>query len=173
MDSTSDMRHTALLALGSSLGDRLAHLRFAVGELDGMENSSVVAASHVYRTAPAGGVAKEDFFNACLELETTLSPRRLLEACLAIETSAGRKRERALDDRTLDIDILLYDDLIQDEKELIIPHPHFEKRKFVMQPLFDIAPDFVDPKSGLKIRELLGRCEDPGDIERLPFPINS
>ncbi len=168
MGTGSDSIHRIYLALGSSLGNRLENLRFAVDELHEMEKTSVVRVSPVYETPPAGGVAKKDFYNACMEVETAFLPEQLLEVCLYIESAAGRMRENPLDDRTLDIDILFYDDLIIDEYDLVIPHPQLTERKFVLQPLFDIAPDFVDPKSGLEIRRLLVQCPDQSDVRQLP-----
>ena len=172
MSSQAEIWRRVYLALGSSLGDRLAHLRFAVRELSEISGTRVLKTSPVYKTAPEGGVASQDFYNACVMIETKLAPTPLLSALLAIESAAGRVRKRPLDDRTLDIDILFFDNLIVDDVGLVLPHPRFEKRLFVLQPLHDIAPDFIDPKSGLKIRELLGNCSDRGAIERMPFRID-
>ncbi len=172
MSSQAEIWHSVYLALGSNLGDRTAHLRYAVRELSEISGMRVLKTSPVYKTAPEGGVASQDFYNACAMIETKLAPTQLLGTLLAIESAAGRVRKKPLDDRILDIDILFFDNLIVDDAGLVLPHPRFEKRLFVLQPLHDIAPEFIDPKSGLKIRELLGACDDRGAIERMPYGID-
>ncbi|MDD4839277.1 MAG: 2-amino-4-hydroxy-6-hydroxymethyldihydropteridine diphosphokinase [Clostridia bacterium] len=137
--------HTAYLALGGNLGDKKTLIDFAVSKLNEDENSNVVTLSDYIETEPYGGVATEQFLNCALELRTMLSPYELLELTNAIEKEAGRERKEKWGNRTLDIDILLYDDLILNTKELTIPHPEMKKRKFVLEPLNQIAPHLVDP----------------------------
>lgn len=148
---------TAYLGLGSSLGDRAAHLAFAVRRLGETPGIVVLRLSRVIETAPEGGVATRPFQNAVVEIETTHAPRGLLAACLAIEAEAGRDRAVRWADRTLDIDILLYGDATFDDGDLRIPHPRLAERAFALAPLAEIAPDRVVPGTGLTVRELLER----------------
>ncbi|MCC6157118.1 MAG: 2-amino-4-hydroxy-6-hydroxymethyldihydropteridine diphosphokinase [Deltaproteobacteria bacterium] len=147
----------AYLGLGSSVGDRAAHLAFAVRRLGETPGIVVLRVSRVIETAPEGGVAAHPFQNAVAEIETTLSPRDLLAACLAIEAEAGRDRAVRWADRTLDIDILLYGDGIIDDGDLCIPHPRLAERAFALAPLAELAPDRVVPGTGFTVRELLER----------------
>ena len=128
----------AFVALGSNLGDRLAHLLGAVDALPG-----VVAMSPVYETDPVGGPEQGAFLNCVVELETDLTPRDLLAACQAVEAAAGRERAERWGPRTLDADVLLVADLVVDEAELTVPHPRMWERRFVLQPLADLAPELV------------------------------
>jgi len=129
----------AFLSMGSNLGDREAHLRAAVSSLSG-----VVAVSPVYQTEPMGGpTGQGPYLNIVVEVGTELSPRELLGVCHRLETAAGRVRAERWGPRTLDVDILLMDGVTIDEPDLQIPHPRLWERKFVVAPLFDLAPDVV------------------------------
>lgn len=129
----------AYLSLGSNLGDRRRFLSEAVATL----GPSVVAVSPVYETAPVGGPDQEQFLNIVVELDTDLAPRELLSVCHRLESGAGRVRVQRWGPRTLDVDILLYDDLQLDDPDLQIPHPRMYDRRFVLAPLRDIAPALV------------------------------
>lgn len=131
----------AYLGLGSNLGDREALLRAAITALDATPNVRVTAISSLYETPPWGPVPQGPYLNACIALDTTLSPRELLTLCLAIERDHGRERAIRWGPRTLDIDVLLYGDESIDEEGLIVPHPRMTERAFVLVPLGEIAPD--------------------------------
>lgn len=146
--------HTVYLSLGSNLGDKKATLDLAISKLSD-ESSQVSSVSSYIETAPYGGVATEQFLNCAVELKTLLSPLQLLEFVNQIEYDAGRVRKEKWGNRTLDIDILLYDKLCLNTKDLTIPHPEIKKRKFVLEPLMQIAPHLVDRVSGKKFAELL------------------
>ncbi len=140
--------HRAFIALGSNLGDREDFLRSGVRGL-----GTVVAMSNVYETDPVGGPNDQGaYLNMVVEVETTLDPFALLRRCQRIEAEAMRQRVVHWGPRTLDVDIILYDDATIDTPDLVVPHPFFGERRFVLQPLADIAPD---------------RCPDGWD-ERLP-----
>jgi len=140
--------HRAFIALGSNLGDREDFLRSGVRGL-----GTVVAMSNVYETDPVGGPNDQGaYLNMVVEVETTLDPFALLRRCQRIEAEAMRQRVVHWGPRTLDVDIILYDDATIDTPDLVVPHPYFGERRFVLQPLADIAPD---------------RCPDGWD-ERLP-----
>ena len=129
--------HRAFIALGSNLGDRESYLRLAVAGL-----SPIVAQSQVYETDPVGGPDDQGaYLNMVVELETTLDPFALLRRCQRIEGEAMRQRVVHWGPRTLDIDIVLYDDVVIESPELVVPHPRFAERRFVLTPLSEIAAD--------------------------------
>ncbi len=140
--------HTAFIGLGSNLADPLAQVSSALDALNSLAQTHVVRRSSFYRSAPVGYLQQPDFINAVAQLETELAPRALLDALLALEHDRGRTREFCNAPRTLDLDILLYDDLIHHEHGLTIPHPQMHLRAFVLQPLLEIAPDCVIPGVG-------------------------
>jgi 2-amino-4-hydroxy-6-hydroxymethyldihydropteridine diphosphokinase len=134
----------AFLGLGSNLGDRYATLRRAVAQLQA--SGDVVTVSPLYQTEPVGGpVDQGPFLNIVVELATADSPRQLLDRCQALEEAAHRVRTVRFGPRTLDADVLLVGDLVVDEKDLVVPHPRMWERRFVLQPLSDLAPDLVPP----------------------------
>ncbi|MGE5244306.1 MAG: 2-amino-4-hydroxy-6-hydroxymethyldihydropteridine diphosphokinase [Betaproteobacteria bacterium] len=141
------------IALGSNLGDRTAHLDYAAGRLSHLLDHVVV--SDYIETAPVGVGPQPPFLNAAVVGETALSPRDLLEALLAIERDRGRERPFPGAPRTLDLDLILYGDGELHEPGLEVPHPRFRERRFVLEPLTQIAPHAIDPVTGRTIRELL------------------
>jgi 2-amino-4-hydroxy-6-hydroxymethyldihydropteridine diphosphokinase len=143
------------IALGSNVGDRAAHLDFAVQRLSSILSS--IKVSHWYETEPVGVGAQPMFLNGAAAGETILTARAILDALLAFERERGRERPFAGAARTLDLDLILYGHQTIDERGLIVPHPRFRERRFVLEPLAEIAPDLVDPLTGLTVRELLGR----------------
>jgi 2-amino-4-hydroxy-6-hydroxymethyldihydropteridine diphosphokinase len=135
-------RRRAFIGLGSNLGDRRAYLEGAVAAL--RREGDVTAVSPLYETDPVGGpTGQGPYLNVVVELRTSDSPRRLLERCQAIETAAGRIRAERWGPRTLDADVLLVEGCAVDEPDLTVPHPRLWERRFVVQPLADLAPDLV------------------------------
>jgi 2-amino-4-hydroxy-6-hydroxymethyldihydropteridine diphosphokinase len=133
------MIRRVFLGLGSNLGDRRHHLREAVASLP-----DVVAVSPVYETDPVGGPAGQGpYLNCVVELATNLPARQLLGICHRLESAADRARNERWGPRTLDVDILLVDDLVLDDPDLVIPHPRMRERRFVLEPLRDLAPELV------------------------------
>jgi 2-amino-4-hydroxy-6-hydroxymethyldihydropteridine diphosphokinase len=157
--------HRAFIALGSNLADPAAQVRRAFDALAGMRDSRLVAHSSLYRTAPVGYAEQPDFINAVALIETRLPAAELLHALLDIEHQFGRVREFRNAPRILDLDLLLYDDLIHHEHGLTVPHPRMHERGFVLAPLVEVAPDIVIPGRGLA-RDWLARCLDQG-VERI------
>lgn len=153
--------HTAYIALGSNLGDKEANLRLGVEGLRSTRGCRVEAVSDFLVTAPYGGVEQDDFLNGAMKIRTLLTPHELLERLHEIEQEAKRERVVRWGPRTLDLDILLYDDLILDEEELHIPHIEMYKRDFVLKPLCQIAPYARHPVYNRTAAELLA------DLERL------
>lgn len=161
-------RHTAYLGIGSNLGDRESYLDFAVDELGHDECIRVEKVSSYINTEPYGTVEQPDFLNGVLEIQTIYTPLELLQVINDIENEAGRKRIIHWGPRTLDIDILLYDDeIIHIPDKLIVPHVEMLKRDFVMKPLVEIAPFVVHPLKGKTAMELLEELEK--DVVGSPY----
>lgn len=146
---------TAYLGLGSNLGNRLAFLRGGRDSLVSKFPIKLLQAAGVYETEAVGGPPDNPLFlNTVLQIETSLSAEKLLEACLAVEDEFGRSRPVRWSPRTLDIDILFYEDLVLCQENLTIPHPRLQERAFVLAPLQEIAPDYKHPVLDLTIAEL-------------------
>jgi len=146
----------AAVALGSNLGDRDAHLDFAVTRLATLLDN--LKASRHYETVPVGVSGPQPLFlNAAAIGETTLPARALLDALLAIEHERGRERPHSNAPRTLDLDLILFGGAVIDEPGLTVPHPRFRERRFVLEPLSEIAPALRDPVTGKTVLELLGK----------------
>ena len=153
----------AFVALGSNLDDPRRQVERALAELDGIPGTRVTAHSHLYRSPPLGPTDQPDFINAVAALETTLAPRALLDALIDIERAHGRIRDgQRWGPRTLDLDLLLHGDTVQDEAGLALPHPGLTQRAFVLYPLAELAPDLGIPGAG-PLRALLARVP-AGDL---------
>jgi 2-amino-4-hydroxy-6-hydroxymethyldihydropteridine diphosphokinase len=141
------------IAIGSNLGDRESHIRFALDRLVLLLGN--LRASSIHETDPVGaGEAQGRFLNAAAVGETSLAPEALLQALLDIERARGRERPYPLAPRTLDLDLILYGDRVIDSAALSVPHPRFRERAFVLDPLAEILPEGVDPVTGTSIGEL-------------------
>lgn len=155
--------HTAYVALGSNLGDSEKYLKDAIAALKIDENIKNISVSSFISTAPYGYEEQPDFLNAVVCFKTLYTPNELLQKTQAIENNAKRVREIHWGPRTLDLDILFYDDLIMYTENLVIPHPEIEKRTFVLEPLMELNPYMIHPllhKSVKELYELLG-CHRP------------
>ena len=153
--------HTAIISIGSNIGDKLANCKQAISALDGLDGIKVTSGSPFYRTAPVDYLDQDWFVNAALQIETTLAPRELLSALQLIQRQAGRKKDPIrFGPRIIDLDIIFYDSLIINSPELVIPHPRMHKRRFVLQPICDIDPAFVHPVFQKEIQILLGQLPD-------------
>jgi 2-amino-4-hydroxy-6-hydroxymethyldihydropteridine diphosphokinase len=146
---------TAYLGLGSNVGDRLEQLESAIKILDNVGGVQVSQISPVYETEPVGYVEQPNFLNLCVEVKTTLTPQQLLQQCFYTEQQLHRVRDIRWGPRTLDVDILLYENEIIEEETLTVPHPRMRERAFVLTPLNDIAADVVEPRTQLSIGELV------------------
>lgn len=148
--------HTACVALGANIGEPLRQIEAAFAALAALPGTRLVVRSSLYRSAPVGYADQPDFINAVAVIETALAPHALLDALLAIERRHGRVREFPNAPRTLDLDIVLYGDVVLQEPGLTIPHARMLERAFVMVPLAEIAPDAVVPGQG-RVRDLATR----------------
>ena len=147
------------LGLGANLGDRRAMLCQARGLLAALPGTTLTRSSGLYETAPVGGPEQADYLNQVVEIRTALSPRGLLEAIGRIEAELGRERLVRWGARSIDVDILWYDGSSVAEADLEVPHPRMEERRFVLEPLAELAPELMLP-SGNTVREALGRVMD-------------
>lgn len=160
------MSHTAFVALGANLAEPASQLRAAAAALDRLPGSRLLAMSSLYRTAPIGVGEQPDYINAVAQIGTELPASDLLTALLAIEAEFGRCRAVALSPRTLDLDLLLYDEAQIELPGLIVPHPRMHLRAFVLVPLLEIAPTAAIPGRGSAADWLPGVADQA--IERLP-----
>lgn len=147
--------HRAYIALGSNMGDKLMYLENAVKAVESDVNCKLLKISDIILTEPYGPVEQDDFLNGCIMIDTLYTPSELLRFLQKLEQDAGRTRDVHWGPRTLDLDILLYDDLILSEDDLVIPHPEMHKRAFVLEPLKQIAPDAVHPLLRQRIRDMI------------------
>lgn len=155
------------IALGSNLGDSLATLNSAIETLDNIPGIAVKARSSWYQTSPIGP-PQPDYINACAILEVTLAPEELLAKLLETETKFNRIRGEKWGARTLDLDLLLYDNEILESPTLTLPHPRMTERAFVLVPLAEIAPDWVHPVTKSEIGKLLKAVNCSG-VQKLPL----
>lgn len=134
-------RRAATLGLGSNLGDKCAHIDQAIALLKGDRQIEVMATSRKYRSPPWGDLDQDWFVNACVRIQTTLSPHELLRRCQSVEDEMGRVRLRKWGPRVIDVDILTYASEVIHDPDLILPHPFISERPFVLVPLAEIAPE--------------------------------
>jgi 2-amino-4-hydroxy-6-hydroxymethyldihydropteridine pyrophosphokinase len=162
LNRSADGWSTATLGLGGNIGDPRVAMAAALQRLDGDPNCRVLAVSRLYRTPPWGKTDQADFLNCCAMVATRLAPQPLLELCLGIEQEMKRVRIERWGPRTIDIDILTYDEQDVSTETLAIPHPRITERAFVLVPLADIAPGL--DISGRKVSEWLSVIDAGGIV---------
>lgn len=160
----------AYLSLGTNLGDRIGNLRAAITRLRTV--GGIRSVSSVYETEPLEFVDQPWFLNAVVAIETPLAPRLLLQRALEIEREMGRERTIAKGPRLIDIDILLFGGKVVNEADLDIPHPGMHRRRFVLEPLAEIAPDVRHPVLNKTALELLRELHEPSAVRRWSDPIS-
>jgi 2-amino-4-hydroxy-6-hydroxymethyldihydropteridine diphosphokinase len=152
------------LIIGGNLGNRIQCLKQGREAIE-QQIGRILQSSSIYETAAWGQTDAPPYLNQVLWVDTSLSPEKLLQTALDIESSAGRTRLKKWDSRTLDIDILFYHNQIIEQPGLKIPHPCMQTRRFVLTPLAEIAPHLVHPVLGVDIETLLQQCEDPLQVQ--------
>jgi 2-amino-4-hydroxy-6-hydroxymethyldihydropteridine diphosphokinase len=160
------MKKITFLLLGSNLGDRKKNLSTARDAIE-ISVGDVLKASSIYETGAWGKTNQPDFLNQALKVQTTLSPQDLLSEILKIELTMGRRREVHWGERTIDIDILLYETVIISLASLTIPHPQLQNRRFALEPLAEIGGDAIHPALGLTTQKLLEKCSDALEVHRI------
>jgi 2-amino-4-hydroxy-6-hydroxymethyldihydropteridine diphosphokinase len=164
--SAKDAPIPCAIALGSNLGDSRPVLASALERLAALANTQLTVCSSLYKTAPVGP-PQPDYLNACAILQTHLSPHALMQSLLAIEADFGRIRQERWGPRILDLDLILYADWVIQDPDLQLPHPRFRERAFVLVPLAEIAPTWIDPVTGQSMAELCRHLDGQG-VEQLP-----
>ncbi len=160
--------HTVILMLGSNLGNRKENLESAVSELE-QRTGTIQHMSEVYETEPWGMESERTFYNQCISLSTILDPSGVLEQIRTIEQQLGRPPSRVkFTDRTIDIDILFFDDLVMSREDLVIPHPGIRDRRFVIIPVLEIYPEYIHPGSGESMKDILRSCKDMKEVRIAP-----
>ncbi len=157
--ATPDVSRRCFVALGANLGDPVLTVNAAIRALREMPQTEFITASSLYRTAPVGLRHQPDFINAVVELNAAMSAPNLLESLFSLEERFGRRRSVKNAPRTLDLDLLVYGDLVRSDPWLTLPHPRLHERAFVLAPLAEIAPGLIIPGRGA-VGELLLRCAD-------------
>ena len=153
------------IGIGSNLGDRISYCKQAIGGISRF--ARITEASSLYETDPVGNEDQPEFINCVAEIDTELSPQELLNQLNMVEEKLGRVRDEKWGPRTIDLDIIFYgQDVIEDEN-LEIPHPRAHLRRFVLEPLCDIAPDFVHPKFNVSVLELLNKIRDDKRVTKI------
>lgn len=157
------------LGLGGNIGDSKAIFGKALGLIAQKGLGEIILKSSLYETEPVGGPEQSWYLNAVVVLESGLSPEKMREGLAAIEEELGRKRDQSAPNspRTLDLDILMADDIIVNAPELTVPHPRMAGRRFALAPLAEVAPDLVHPVLKKRVLDLLGECGDRSQVRKL------
>jgi 2-amino-4-hydroxy-6-hydroxymethyldihydropteridine diphosphokinase len=155
------------IGLGSNIGDKIKNIQMAIEEIS--KKNKIIQTSSFYKSPPWGFESTESFINAVIEIETNISPMELYNELKNIEEKLGRKNIKSYqyEDRTIDLDILYFQDQIINNITIQIPHKSLHLRKFVLEPLYEIAPYLIDPEKNITIDELLKSCPDNSKIEQI------
>lgn len=156
--------HRAYIAIGSNLGDKEKNLREAIKTIELSPLNKIMKVSKLYETKPVGYLEQDNFLNGAIEIKTLMNPNELIEFLLKIEKDLKRERIVKWGPRTIDLDILLYDNLVTFEEELVVPHPRMQERMFVLKPLSDIAPYYVHPILNIRIIDLMNKLSEKEEL---------
>ena len=159
------------IGIGSNLGDKIDNCRKAINEITAF--AEIVNVSSLYETEPVGNEDQPNFINCAVEIKTDLSPHELLSHLNSVEDKLGRVRGEKWGPRVIDLDIIFYDDLVMKDDDLIIPHPRAHLRRFVLEPICEIAPDFIYPELEISILELLEKLGDSKMVIKLEQPFTT
>ena len=165
------MPHRAYIGVGSNQGNKEENCRRAVREIGHMPRTRVAQVSSWFATEPWGAASTEWYVNGVAAVDTGLDPETLLKHCQAVEREMGRRPSPVRwADRVIDLDILFFDDMVFEGPGLVIPHPELHRRRFVLAPLCEVAPDLKHPLLGSGIREMLDQVEDDGRVQEMTSP---
>ena len=160
------------LSLGSNIAPRFETLKTAISSLCSLPGSDVESVSTIYETEAVAFYSQADYLNCAIHIKTELTPEALITSCRKIEFSNGRPVNRNKGaPRTLDIDIIFYGDRIINSDKLIVPHPRYADRRFVLEPLAEIAPDYICPDTGTSVADTLDQCTDCSRVN--PFSLET
>jgi len=155
------------IGIGSNLGDALQNCKDAIESISRLSSVTLIQPSSFYKTEPVGDIKQEYFINAVVEIKTTLAARELLVSLQMIEKQMGRQRDVKGGPRIIDLDMIFYGQEIIREKGLTVPHPEMHKRRFVLEPLNEIASYFIHPVFGVSVRGLKERLDGTKSVERI------
>ena len=161
------MNHRVFLSIGSNLGNRLEFLQRGVDMLGAIEGVSIAAVSSVYETEPVGNKNQPPYLNAALELRCSLAPDELVAQLKAAERTIGRSSSERWGPREIDLDLVYYADVVTVAPGLAVPHPEAERRKFVLVPIAELSPTFIDPKRQRTVGDLLRDCTDTSAVDKI------
>jgi len=159
--------YVCYLSMGSNKNDRFAYLQKAVNLIEDDENIRLLNVSSVYETLPFGNLTQENFYNTAVEILTLLDPIDLLKRLKEIESEIGRSENEKWGPREIDLDIIFYDDIVIDEKELIIPHPGVYERDFFLIPLLELNDKLCDPKTGKRLNDFINELKSKNIVKKL------
>ena len=164
MSGLADDPGIAFIGIGSNSGEPLNQIRSGVNSLDRIDGIDVIARSSLWSNPPVGGPPQPDFVNSVIAVRTTMEPQELLECMLRVELEHGRDRQNSPPNgpRTLDLDLLVHGSRIIEGPSLTLPHPRMHQRAFVLVPLEEIAPDLVNPRTGLSVQSHIREIRDEG-----------
>ena len=161
MESKSKLAHTVFISVGSNMGAKIDHCRFGISQVAAHRDIELTATSSFYRTAPVDYTDQDWFVNAAFRIATSLDAHELLRVTNDVQVAAGQGvKEIRFGPRTLDLDLIFYDQLVLNSSDLELPHPRMHKRRFVLQPICDIDPQFVHPVLGCGVQDLLENMQD-------------
>jgi dihydroneopterin aldolase/2-amino-4-hydroxy-6-hydroxymethyldihydropteridine diphosphokinase len=155
------------IGIGSNLGNKEENICKAIKLIGELDSTEVIDASSFYKTSPVGFVDQDWFINAVIKIKTYLPPNELMSSLLSIESSLGRIRKEKWGARTIDLDILFYGNIILNEEDITVPHPHLHERKFVLEPFCEIEPEFVHPVYNKSILRLCNELQGDERITKL------
>lgn len=164
--------HLAYIGFGSNIGDRLSYIQNAICSLSGSDGIVLQEISSLYETEPVGNATQDMFLNGVAAIKTDHTPHSLLHVIKDIEKCVGREQRKRWCSREIDIDILIYDTILLNSPELVIPHPEMHHRRFVLVPFVEIAPDVVHPVFNKTIQTLLQLLDDDKSVEKYENDIN-